>query len=81
MNCFFGYWIVAEGTAKLIIDDVTGIFSENQSFYILLVALYGMENSDKLPLPLIEVQTGSYFGENEITRQEDIYAHGQCKEA
>ena len=71
------HWIVVEGTAKVTIDDDVKIVTENQSVYIPLGAIHRMENPSKLPLTLIEVQTGSYFGEDDIIRYEDVYARGQ----
>ena len=71
------HWIVVEGSAKVTIDDEVKIVNENQSVYIPLGAVHRMENPGKLPLTLIEVQTGSYFGEDDITRYEDVYARGQ----
>jgi mannose-1-phosphate guanylyltransferase/mannose-6-phosphate isomerase len=71
------HWIVVEGTAKVTIDGDVKIVNENQSVYIPLGAIHRMENPSKLPLTLIEVQTGSYFGEDDITRYEDVYARGQ----
>jgi mannose-1-phosphate guanylyltransferase/mannose-6-phosphate isomerase len=71
------HWIVVEGTAKVTINEDVKIVTENQSVYIPLGAVHRMENSGKLPLTLIEVQTGSYFGEDDITRYEDVYARGQ----
>ena len=71
------HWIVVEGTAKVTIDDYVKIVTENQSVYIPLGAIHRLENPSKLPLTLIEVQTGSYFGEDDITRYEDVYARGQ----
>lgn len=71
------HWVVVEGTAKVTIDDDVQILSENQSVYIPLGAVHRMENPGKLPLTLIEVQTGSYFGEDDITRYDDVYARGQ----
>ena len=71
------HWIVVEGTAKVTIDDDVQMITENQSVYIPLGAIHRMENPSKLPLTIIEVQTGSYFGEDDITRYDDIYARGQ----
>ena len=71
------HWIVVEGTAKVTIDDDVKTVTENQSVYIPLGAVHRMENPGKLPLTLIEVQTGSYFGEDDIIRYEDVYARGQ----
>jgi len=71
------HWIVVEGTAKVTIEDEVKMVAENQSVYIPRGVLHRMENPNKLPLTLIEVQTGSYFGEDDITRYEDVYARGQ----
>jgi mannose-1-phosphate guanylyltransferase/mannose-6-phosphate isomerase len=56
------------------INDSEQIVSENQSVYIPLGAIHRMENPGKLPLVIIEVQTGSYLGEDDIVRHEDDYA-------
>lgn len=71
------HWIVVEGTARVTVDDKVVLVTENQSVYIPLGAKHRMENPGKVPLTLIEVQTGSYLGEDDIIRYEDIYARGQ----
>ncbi|CUH89377.1 Alginate biosynthesis protein AlgA [Phaeobacter sp. CECT 5382] len=71
------HWIVVEGTARVTVDDEVKLVSENQSVYIPLGAVHRMENPGKLPMVLIEVQTGSYLGEDDIIRYEDVYARGQ----
>ena len=71
------HWVVVEGTAKVTIDDDVKTVTENQSVYIPLGAVHRMENPGKLPVTLIEVQTGSYFGEDDIIRYDDVYARGQ----
>lgn len=68
------HWIVVEGTARVTIDEDIRLVSENQSVYIPLGAVHRMENPGKLPMVLIEVQTGSYLGEDDIIRYEDVYA-------
>ena len=68
------HWIVVEGTAKVTIDDEVKLVTENQSVYIPLGAVHRMENPGKVPMALIEVQTGTYFGEDDIIRYEDVYA-------
>ena len=70
------HWIVVEGTAKVMVDDAVQLVTENQSVYIPLGAVHRMENPGKVPMVLIEVQTGSYLGEDDIIRYEDIYARG-----
>ncbi len=71
------HWIVVEGTAKVTIGETVQLVTENQSVYIPLGVRHRMENPGKLPLTLIEVQTGSYLGEDDIIRFEDIYSRGQ----
>jgi mannose-1-phosphate guanylyltransferase / mannose-6-phosphate isomerase len=71
------HWIVVEGTAKVTVDSEVKLIAENQSVYIPLGAVHRMENPGKVPLTLIEVQTGSYLGEDDIIRYEDVYARGQ----
>ena len=68
------HWIVVEGTARVTVDDSVKLISENQSVYIPLGAVHRMENPGKVPMVLIEVQTGSYLGEDDIIRYEDVYA-------
>ncbi|MDJ0630812.1 MAG: mannose-1-phosphate guanylyltransferase/mannose-6-phosphate isomerase [Rhodobacter sp.] len=68
------HWIVVEGTAKVTVDDEVRLVTENQSIYIPLGAVHRMENPGKVPMVLIEVQTGSYLGEDDIIRYEDVYA-------
>ena len=68
------HWIVVEGTARVTVDDDVRLVTENQSVYIPLGASHRMENPGKLPMVLIEVQTGSYLGEDDIIRYEDVYA-------
>lgn len=71
------HWIVVEGMAKVTIDADVRLISENQSVYIPLGAVHRLENPGKVNMVLIEVQTGSYLGEDDIIRYEDIYARGQ----
>jgi mannose-1-phosphate guanylyltransferase/mannose-6-phosphate isomerase len=68
------HWIVVQGTAKITVDEVVKLVSENQSVYIPLGAVHRIENPGKVPMVLIEVQTGSYLVEDDITRYEDVYA-------
>ena len=71
------HWIVVEGTAKVTINDDIQMITENQSVYIPIGAIHRLENPGKLTLTLIEVQTGSYFGEDDIIRYDDVYARGE----
>jgi mannose-1-phosphate guanylyltransferase/mannose-6-phosphate isomerase len=68
------HWIVVEGTAKVTVDDSVTLLTEGQSVFIPLGAVHRMENPGKVPMVLIEVQTGVYLGEDDIIRYEDIYA-------
>ena len=68
------HWIVVEGTAKVTVDDHVKLVTEGQSVYIPLGAVHRLENPGKVPMVLIEVQTGTYLGEDDIIRYEDIYS-------
>lgn len=68
------HWIVVSGTARVTVDDDVRLVSENQSVYVPLGARHRLENPGKLPMVLIEVQTGAYLGEDDIIRYEDVYA-------
>ena len=63
-----------QGTAKVTVDDDVKLIGENESVYIPLGAVHRMENPGKVEMVLIEVQTGSYLGEDDIIRYEDVYA-------
>jgi mannose-1-phosphate guanylyltransferase/mannose-6-phosphate isomerase len=71
------HWIVVSGTARVTVDDRVQLVTENESVYVPLGAKHRMENPGKVPMILIEVQTGAYLGEDDITRYEDVYARGQ----
>ena len=61
------------GAALVTVNDTQKVVHENESIYIPIGATHRMENPGKIPLELIEVQTGSYFGEDDIIRLEDDY--------
>ncbi len=67
------HWIVVCGTAKVTCGDKSFLLSEDQSTYIPLGTVHRLENPGVIPLELIEVQTGSYLGEDDIVRFEDSY--------
>ena len=67
------HWVVVKGTAKVVNGDKEIVLSENQSTYIPFATTHRLENPGKIPLELIEVQSGSYLGEDDIIRFEDIY--------
>ncbi|MGH6665775.1 MAG: mannose-1-phosphate guanylyltransferase/mannose-6-phosphate isomerase [Pseudolabrys sp.] len=67
------HWVVVRGTAEVTIGDTIRAVHENESVYIPIGSVHRMANRGKIPLELIEVQTGSYLGEDDIERIEDIY--------
>jgi len=67
------HWIVVSGTAKVTNGDQTYLVTENQSTYIPIGQVHALENPGVIPLELIEVQSGSYLGEDDIVRFEDKY--------
>ena len=67
------HWVVVHGTARVTRDNEEFVLSENQSTYIPLGVKHRLENIGKIPLELIEVQTGSYLGEDDIVRFDDVY--------
>jgi len=67
------HWIVVSGTASITCDDRVFLLSENESTYIPVGAKHRIENPGKVPLHIIEVQSGSYLGEDDIVRFEDNY--------
>jgi len=71
------HWIVVSGTAKVTRGDETLLLSENESTYIPLGVKHRLENPGKVPLELIEVQSGSYLGEDDIVRFEDVYGRSE----
>ena len=68
------HWIVVAGTAKVTVNGEVRLLTENQSVYIPLGSVHRMQNPGKVPMVLIEVQTGAYLGEDDIVRYEDVYA-------
>jgi mannose-1-phosphate guanylyltransferase len=67
------HWIVVSGTAKVHLDGQEQYLTENESVYIPITAVHALENPGKVDLELIEVQSGSYLGEDDIVRFEDRY--------
>ncbi len=68
------HWVVVEGNAKVTVDNNINLVSIGQSIYVPLGAVHRMENPGKVPMVIIEVQTGTYLGEDDIIRYEDLYA-------
>ncbi|MEF1254512.1 MULTISPECIES: mannose-1-phosphate guanylyltransferase/mannose-6-phosphate isomerase [unclassified Vibrio] len=73
------HWIVVSGTAKVTNGEQTILVTEDQSTYIPLGTVHALENPGKIPLEMIEVQTGSYLGEDDIVRFEDRYGRIEDK--
>jgi mannose-1-phosphate guanylyltransferase/mannose-6-phosphate isomerase len=67
------HWVVVRGTAEVVNGDETLLLKEDQSTYIPIGAKHRLTNPGKFPLELIEVQSGSYLGEDDIVRFEDVY--------
>jgi mannose-1-phosphate guanylyltransferase/mannose-6-phosphate isomerase len=67
------HWVVVKGTARVTCDDKVYMLGENESTYIPFGAKHRLENPGKIPLELIEVQSGGYLGEDDIVRFEDSY--------
>ncbi|MGH8750656.1 MAG: mannose-1-phosphate guanylyltransferase/mannose-6-phosphate isomerase [Burkholderiales bacterium] len=70
------HWIVVRGTARVTRGDETFLVSENESTYIPIGTRHRLENPGKVPLEIIEVQSGAYLGEDDIIRFEDTYGRG-----
>ena len=67
------HWVVVSGTAEVQVDDTIQMLTEDQSVYIPIGSKHRLANLGKLPLILIEVQSGGYLGEDDITRFDDVY--------
>jgi len=67
------HWIVVKGTARVTCGEKEFLLSENESTYIPIGTKHRLENPGKIPLELIEVQSGTYLGEDDIERYDDVY--------
>jgi mannose-1-phosphate guanylyltransferase/mannose-6-phosphate isomerase len=67
------HWVVVRGTARVTVGDTTKLVLENESVYITATHWHRLENPGKVPLEIIEVQIGSYLGEDDIIRTDDVY--------
>jgi mannose-1-phosphate guanylyltransferase/mannose-6-phosphate isomerase len=70
------HWIVVQGTARVTRGDEVFLLGENQTTFIPMGTTHRLENPGKVPLHLVEVQSGSYLGEDDIVRYEDTYGRG-----
>jgi mannose-1-phosphate guanylyltransferase/mannose-6-phosphate isomerase len=67
------HWVVVRGTAEVTVGDDVKVVHENESIYVPIGAVHRLANPGKIPLELIEVQVGSYLGEDDIVRLDDVY--------
>lgn len=67
------HWVVVHGTAEVTVDDTVTLVHENEAIYLPIGCVHRLTNPGKIPLELIEVQVGSYTGEDDIIRIEDVY--------
>jgi mannose-6-phosphate isomerase-like protein (cupin superfamily) len=65
--------VVVRGTAEVTVNETVRAVHENESIYIPIGSVHRLANQGRIPLELIEVQTGSYLGEDDIVRLDDIY--------
>ncbi len=72
------HWIVVSGTARVTCDDREFLLTENQSCYIPMTSVHRLANPGKIPLEIIEVQSGTYLGEDDIERLEDVYGRSDA---
>ena len=70
------HWVVVKGTAEVTIGKDVRAVHENESVYIPIGSVHRLGNPGKIPLELIEVQVGSYLGEDDIERLDDVYGRG-----
>ena len=70
------HWVVVSGTAEVQVDEGIQMLTEDQSVYIPIGSKHRLTNPGKLPLTLIEVQSGGYLGEDDIIRFDDVYGRG-----
>ena len=74
------HWVVVEGTALTECDGKEKLLAENESTYIPVGSIHRLSNPGKIPLRIIEVQSGPYLGEDDIVRLEDIYGRLKTQE-
>jgi mannose-1-phosphate guanylyltransferase/mannose-6-phosphate isomerase len=70
------HWVVVHGTAEVTVNGDVRSVHENESIYIPIGSIHRLANPGKIPLELIEVQVGSYVGEDDIVRLDDVYGRG-----
>jgi mannose-1-phosphate guanylyltransferase/mannose-6-phosphate isomerase len=72
------HWVVVKGTAEVTLGSDARVVHENESLYIPIGSIHRLANPGKIPLELIEVQVGSYLGEDDIVRFDDVYGRGKA---
>jgi len=75
------HWVVVKGQARVTVGDDTFLLEENESTYIPVETRHRLENPGTEPLSIIEVQSGSYLGEDDIVRFDDVYGRDVKKPA
>jgi mannose-1-phosphate guanylyltransferase/mannose-6-phosphate isomerase len=70
------HWVVVKGTAEVTVNEEVRTVHENEAIYIPVGSVHRLANPGKIPLELIEVQVGSYLGEDDIVRLDDVYGRG-----
>ena len=70
------HWVVVKGAAEVTVGEDVRTIHENESTYIPIGSVHRLANPGKIPLELIEVQSGSYLGEDDIVRLDDVYGRG-----
>jgi mannose-1-phosphate guanylyltransferase/mannose-6-phosphate isomerase len=73
------HWVMVAGTAEITLEEQVVTLSENQSFYVPLGAWHRLKNPGLIPLVIIEIQSGSYLGEDDIIRCQDEYGRAPCQ--
>ena len=73
------HWVVVSGSAKVTNGEKTYLLSENESTYIPAGVVHALENAGVIPLEIIEIQSGSYLGEDDIVRFEDRYGRAEIE--
>jgi mannose-1-phosphate guanylyltransferase / mannose-6-phosphate isomerase len=71
------HWTVVHGTARVVVGDTERLLCENESVYVSATQWHRLENPGKVPLEVIEVQIGTYLGEDDILRSDDVYRRAQ----
>ncbi|HCD3591032.1 TPA: cupin domain-containing protein, partial [Klebsiella pneumoniae] len=70
------HWVILSGTAEVTLDDKVFLLTENQSTFIPAGSIHMLENPGKIPLELLEIESGSYLGDDDIIRLKDHYGQG-----